>query len=108
MKHVQTARRELKLRAIFNLLGPLTNLPNASAQVVGVYSVEKKPAEKLAEAKSTPGISDAFLWSTGGLDEGTATGPTLSPEVRDSEVHTYEVTPEEFGPPRARLEDKWR
>jgi len=40
-----------------------------------------------------------------GLDEITITGPTRIAEVRDSEVHTYEVTPEEFGMPRARLED---
>ncbi len=104
MKHVQTARRELKLRTIFNLLGPLTNPANASAQVVGVYSVEL--VEKLAEALSMLGIRRALVvHGLDGLDEITITGPTRIAEVRDSEVHTYEVTPEEFGMPRARLED---
>jgi anthranilate phosphoribosyltransferase len=104
MKHVQTARRELKLRTVFNLLGPLTNPANASAQVVGVYSVEL--VEKLAEALSMLGVRRALVvHGLDGLDEITLTGPTRIAEVRDSEVHTYEVTPEEFGMPRAGLKD---
>jgi len=104
MKHVQTARRELKLRTVFNLLGPLTNPARASAQVVGVYSAEL--VDKLAEALSMLGVRRALVvHGMDGLDEITITGPTRIAEVRDSEVHTYEVTPEEFGMPRARLED---
>lgn len=104
MKHVQTARRELKLRTVFNLLGPLTNPARASAQVVGVYSAEL--VDKLAEALSVLGVRRALVvHGMDGLDEITVTGPTRIAEVRDSEVHTYEVTPEEFGMPRARLED---
>ena len=104
MKHVQTARRELKLRTVFNLLGPLTNPARASAQVVGVYSAEL--VDKLAEALSVLGVRRALVvHGMDGLDEITITGPTRIAEVRDSEVHTYEVTPEEFGMPRARLED---
>ena len=104
MKHVQTARRELKLRTVFNLLGPLTNPARASAQVVGVYSAEL--VDKLAEALSMLGVRRALVvHGMDGLDEITVTGPTRIAEVRDSEVHTYEVTPEEFGMPRARLED---
>ncbi len=57
MKHVQAARRELRLRTVFNLLGPLTNPADASAQVVGVYSVEL--VEKLAEALSMLGLRRA-------------------------------------------------
>jgi anthranilate phosphoribosyltransferase len=94
----------LKLRTVFNLLGPLTNPANASAQVVGVYSVEL--VEKLAEALSMLGVRRALVvHGLDGLDEITITGPTRIAEVRDSEVHTYEVTPEEFGMKRAGLED---
>src|SRR5215470_7860915 len=104
MKHVQTARRELKLRTVFNLLGPLTNPARASAQVVGVYSVDL--VEKLAEALSMLGVRRAMVvHGLDGLDEITITGPTRIAEVRDSEVHTYEVTPEEFNMSPARLED---
>ncbi len=104
MKYVQTARRELKLRTVFNLLGPLTNPAHASAQVVGVYSVEL--VEKLAEALSMLGLRRALVvHGLDGLDEITITGPTRIAEVRDSEIHTYEVTPEEFGMKRATLED---
>ena len=104
MKHVQAARRELKLRTVFNLLGPLTNPAHASAQVVGVYSIEL--VDKLAEALSMLGLRRALVvHGLDGLDEITITGPTRIAEVRDSEVRTYEVTPEEFDMTRARLED---
>src|SRR5450432_478618 len=104
MKHVQTARRELRLRTVFNLLGPLTNPAGASAQVVGVYSVEL--VEKLAEALSMLGLRRALVvHGSDGLDEITVTAPTRIAEVRDGQVRGYEVTPEEFGMKRATLED---
>ena len=103
-KHVQNARREIRLRTVFNLLGPLTNPAGASAQVVGVYSPEL--VEKLAEALSMLGTHRAFVvHGLDGLDEITITGPTRVAEVRDGQVRTYEITPEEFGIPRAPLED---
>ena len=104
MKHVQTARRELKLRTVFNLLGPLTNPARASAQVVGVYSAEL--VEKLAEALSMLGTHRALVvHGRDGLDEITITGPTRVAEVRDGTVRSYEVTPEELGVKRAMLQD---
>jgi anthranilate phosphoribosyltransferase len=104
MKHVQTARRELRLRTVFNLLGPLTNPANASAQVVGVYSVDL--VEKLAEALSLLGLRRAMVvHGLDGLDEITITGPTRIAEVNNGTVRTYEVTPEEFGMKRSSLED---
>ena len=104
MKQVQTARRELHLRTIFNLLGPLTNPARATCQVVGVYSADL--VEKLAEALSMLGLRRAFVvHGSDGLDEITISGPTRIAEVRDGQVHSYEVTPEEFGLPRATLED---
>ena len=103
MKYVQPARRELRLRTVFNLLGPLTNPAKASAQVVGVYSVEL--VEKLAEALSMLGLHRAMVvHGMDGLDEITITGPTRIAEVREGRVRTFEVTPEEFALPRAGLE----
>jgi anthranilate phosphoribosyltransferase len=104
MQHVQTARRELRLRTVFNLLGPLTNPARATCQVVGVYSTEL--VEKLAEALSMLGLRRALVvHGNDGLDEVTITGPTRIAEVREGQVHGYEVTPEEFGLPRATLDD---
>jgi anthranilate phosphoribosyltransferase len=104
MKYVQPARRELRLRTIFNLLGPLTNPARASAQVVGVYSLDL--VEKLAEALSMLGAHRALVvHGMDGLDEITITGPTRIAEVRGGTVRSYEVTPEEFGIERASLED---
>src|SRR5216683_4063230 len=96
MKRVQTARRELRLRTVFNLLGPLTNPAQASAQVVGVYAADL--VEKLAEALSMLGVRRALVvYGVDGLDEITITGPTRIGEVRGEWVRVYEVTPEQFG-----------
>lgn len=104
MRYVQPARRELRLRTVFNLLGPLANPAQASAQVVGVYSIEL--VEKLAEALSMLGLRRAMVvHGLDGLDEITTTGPTRIAEVREGNVHSYEITPEEFGMSRATLAD---
>ncbi len=104
MKYVQPVRRELRLRTVFNLLGPLTNPAHATCQVVGVYSADL--VEKLAEALSMLGLHRALVvHGSDGLDEITITGPTRIGEVREGRVHTYEVTPEEFGLRRGTLED---
>lgn len=104
MKHVQSARRELRLRTVFNLLGPLTNPAHASAQVVGVYSAAL--VEKLAEALGMLGLHRALVvHGLDGLDEITITGPTRIAEVREGKIRTYEVTPEEFGLKRGTLDD---
>src|SRR5205807_3098160 len=95
MKQVQKVRRELRLRTMFNLLGPLTNPARASGQVVGVYSLEL--VEKLAEALGMLGVHRALVvHGLDGLDEITITGPTRVAEVRERTVRTYEITPEEF------------
>src|ERR1700745_2546037 len=102
-KSVQRPRRELRLRTVFNLLGPLTNPARASAQVVGVYSDDL--VEKLAEALSMLGLPRALVvHGSDGLDEITITGPTRVAEVRDGQVRTYEITPEEFGFSRSPIE----
>jgi anthranilate phosphoribosyltransferase len=104
MKYVQPARRELRLRTVFNLLGPLTNPARSSAQVVGVYSADL--VEKLAEALSELGLRRALVvHGRDGLDEITITGPSKIAEVRNAQVHVYEVAPEDFGLHRAPLEE---
>jgi anthranilate phosphoribosyltransferase len=102
MKQVQKVRRELRMRTMFNLLGPLTNPARASGQVVGVYALEL--VEKLAEALSMLGLQRTLVvHGLDGLDEITISGPTRIAEARDGSVRTYEVDPEEFGMKRATL-----
>ncbi len=104
MKYVQPVRRELRLRTVFNLLGPLTNPARASAQVVGVYSADL--VEKLAEALSELGLRRALVvHGRDGLDEITISGPSKVAEVRNGTVRTYEVAPDDFGLPRAPLNE---
>jgi anthranilate phosphoribosyltransferase len=104
MKQVQTVRRELRMRTMFNLLGPLTNPARASGQVVGVYSLDL--VEKLAEALSMLGLHRALVvHGLDGLDEITITGTTRVAEAREGSVRSYEVEPEEFGMARATLQN---
>ena len=104
MKQVQIVRRELRMRTMFNLLGPLTNPARASGQVVGVYSLDL--VEKLAEALSMLGLHRALVvHGLDGLDEITITGITRVAEARDGSVRSYEVEPEEFGMARATLQE---
>jgi len=102
-KHVQPARKDLRpLRSVFNLLGPLTNPARASAQVVGVYSVDL--VEKLAQALKLLGLRRALVvHGADGLDEISISGPTKIGEVRGEWVRVYEVTPEQFGLERAPM-----
>jgi anthranilate phosphoribosyltransferase len=102
MKQVQGVRRELKMRTMFNLLGPLTNPARASGQVVGVYSLDL--VEKLAEALSMLGLRRALVvHGLDGLDEITITGKTRIAEAREGSVRSYEIEPEEFGMKSASL-----
>jgi anthranilate phosphoribosyltransferase len=103
MKYVQPARRELRLRTVFNLLGPLTNPAGASAQVVGVYS--ESLVEKLASALLMLGLKRALVvHGRDGLDEISISGPTKVAEVRDGWMTAYEISPEQFGFTAAPLE----
>ncbi|PYX50199.1 MAG: anthranilate phosphoribosyltransferase, partial [Acidobacteria bacterium] len=104
MKQLQAVRRELRMRTMFNLLGPLTNPARASGQVVGVYSLDL--VEKLAEALSMLGLRRALVvHGLDGLDEITITGATRIAEALEGTVRSYEVEPEEFGMRRATLQD---
>ena len=104
MKQVQGVRRELRMRTMFNLLGPLTNPARANGQVVGVYSLDL--VDKLAEALSMLGLRRALVvHGLDGLDEVTITGVTRIAEAREGSVRSYEVEPEEFGMKRGTLQD---
>ncbi|MDR3721393.1 MAG: anthranilate phosphoribosyltransferase [Candidatus Acidoferrales bacterium] len=102
-RHAMAARRELKTRSIFNLLGPLTNPAGASAQVVGVYSASV--TELMARALGELGVRRAFVvHGADGLDEISISGETQIAELRDGTVRSYTVTPEDFGLRRAPLD----
>jgi len=104
MKYVQPARRELRLRTVFNLLGPLTNPARATGQVVGVYSAEL--VERLAEVFSMLKLHRALVvHGNDGLDEITITGSTRIGELRDGQVRSYEITPEDCNLHRATLDE---
>ncbi len=103
-RHAQPARLELKMRTVFNLLGPLTNPAGAQAQLAGAPSPEA--AELMADALAALGLARGFVvHGSDGLDEITTTGPTLAFEVRDGSVARRQFTPEDFGVARAASED---
>jgi anthranilate phosphoribosyltransferase len=105
MRHVQPIRKELKMRTIFNLLGPLTNPAGAGAQVAGVFSANL--VRPMAEALSRLGVGHAFVvHGQDGLDEISTTAPTTIAEVLDGSITEQTVTAEaDFGLPAARPED---
>src|SRR5271170_51271 len=95
-RHAMAARRELKMRTVFNLLGPLTNPAGATEQVVGVYDASL--TELLAQALGELGVKRAFVvHGADGLDEISIAGETTIAELRDGLVRSYTVTPEDFG-----------
>jgi anthranilate phosphoribosyltransferase len=104
MKHAQPTRAELKMRTVFNLLGPLTNPAGAGAQLVGVFEAGLVPL--LAAAMARLGVRRAFVvHGDDGLDEITTTGPTTAREVVDGNVLERVFHPEDFGLERARPQD---
>jgi anthranilate phosphoribosyltransferase len=103
MREVMPVRRELGMRTIFNVLGPLTNPAGARRQVMGVYS--QTLVEPIGQVLRDLGAEHALVVHGDGLDEITTTGPTTVSEVRDGEVRTYTLEPERFGLRRVRVED---
>ena len=100
MKRVMPARKELGIRTVFNLLGPLTNPAGASYQVLGVYSDHL--TDLLARVLNELGTRRAFVvHGSDRMDEISNTGPTRISEVREGSVRTYRVTPADFGLPTA-------
>jgi anthranilate phosphoribosyltransferase len=102
MRYVVLARREMKIRTVFNLLGPICNPARATAQVLGVYNEDL--TEIMAQVLCELGSERAFVvHGSDGLDEITISGESKISEVRDGEVRTYYVTPEDFGIARAPI-----
>ena len=96
MKYVGQARKEMGIRTVFNILGPLANPSRAKNMVVGVYS--PKLTEQVAKAMARLGVERAFVVSGADhMDEITLTGATTVSEIKDGEVTTFEITPEQFG-----------
>jgi anthranilate phosphoribosyltransferase len=104
MRHAQPARLELKMRTVFNLLGPLANPAGANVQIVGAPSAAA--ARLMAQALAQLGLYRGFVvHGSDGLDEITTTGPTLVLEIASGAVREYTVTPDDFGLPAASAEE---
>ncbi len=104
MKYAIGPRREIGIRTIFNILGPLTNPAGANVQVVGVFAADL--TEPLAEVLGRLGSRRALVvHGEGGLDELTVTGSTRISDFHQGRVSTYNITPEQLGLARATLAD---
>jgi len=104
MRHVAGARVELGTRTIFNILGPLSNPADAKRQLLGVFS--RQWLEPMARVLGNLGSQRAWLvHGSDGLDELTTTGPSYVAELRDGDVRTFEVTPEQAGLETTRPDD---
>lgn len=103
MKHVMSARRALKTKSVFNLLGPLTNPLAATVQLVGVFDADR--TEMMARTLRAVGTRWAYVVAgSDGIDEITTTGPTRLSFSTGNGVKTRDVLPEEFHLPRASIE----
>jgi anthranilate phosphoribosyltransferase len=94
-RHATPARKQIGVRTVFNLLGPLTNPAGAQAQVLGVFTIDVM--DLVAATLAELGTERAFVvHGEGGLDEISLAGPTMVAEVRDGTVRRFSVTPKEF------------
>ncbi|MBA3013797.1 MAG: anthranilate phosphoribosyltransferase [Proteobacteria bacterium] len=104
MKYAIGPRREIGIRTVFNILGPLTNPAGADVYLLGVYAAEL--TETIAAALNNFGVRRALVvWGEGNVDEITTTGVTRVSEVSGGAVRTYMITPEELGLTRVTLAD---
>jgi anthranilate phosphoribosyltransferase len=104
MKHAIGPRREIGIRTIFNILGPLTNPAGADRQVLGVY--DEKLVEVLAKVLVKLGCQRGFVvHGQDGMDEITLTGPTRVAEINEGKVTLSTIEPEDFGLRRCLLSD---
>lgn len=104
MKHVAPVRRELPIRTVFNVLGPLLNPAGANMQLMGVY--DETLVEPMAKVLSNLGIkSSMVVYGQDGFDEISISAPTSVCEVRNGMIKSYVITPEQFGFTRCKKED---
>ena len=104
MKHAIGPRREIGIRTIFNILGPMTNPAGTNVQLTGVF--DRRLTATIAEALIRLGMKRTLVvWGEGNLDEMTITGTTHVADGHDGQVTTYTVEPEEVGLGRASLDD---
>ena len=104
MKYVAPVRKELGIRTVFNILGPLANPAGASMQLMGVY--DKSLVESLAQVMANLGVEDGMVvFGQDGLDEISMSSPTTVCEVRNGRFIDYEITPEQFGFTCCKKED---
>ena len=96
MKYVGPVRKELAIRTVFNILGPLTNPANATMQVMGVYSADL--VEPMAKVLYKLGVTKGMVvFGTDGLDEISASAKTLVCEINNGDFKTYELDPRDYG-----------
>ena len=104
MKYAVQPRREIGIRTIFNLLGPLTNPAGATHQLTGIYDGEL--TELIAQVLRNLGAARAMIvHGLEGLDEISLSGPTRVSELKQGQIRTYTLAPEELGLKRCRLEE---
>ncbi len=104
MKYAIGPRREVGIRTVFNILGPLTNPAGANVYLLGVYAAEL--TEKIAAALNNFGVKRALVvWGEGNVDELTTTGSSKVSEVCDGALRNYTITPEEMGLARTTLSE---
>jgi len=104
MKYPTVPRREIGIRTIFNLLGPLTNPAGATAQILGVYDSDL--TEKMAQVLKRLGTREAFVvCGEGTFDEISICGPTRVSHLKDGGISTFDITPEEYGFEKAKPEE---
>jgi anthranilate phosphoribosyltransferase len=104
MKHVAGPRREIGVRTVFNMLGPLTNPAGADRSLVGLY--DRGKTELIAGVLKALGLKRAMVVSSlDGMDEISISAPTRVSELKDGEIVTYEMTPDDLGLRAASIED---
>ncbi len=103
MKYVGPVRKEIGIRTVFNILGPLTNPAAANLQLLGVY--DEKLAKPLAQVLSNLGVVRGASVYGNGLDEITLAGPSKVYEINHGTITNYEISPEQFGFKTCDLED---
>ncbi|MCD8024816.1 MAG: anthranilate phosphoribosyltransferase [Candidatus Gastranaerophilales bacterium] len=104
LKNAANVRKELKIRTVFNLLGPLINPSNVSMQLIGVY--DKNLVKPIAQVMSNLKINNGFtVFGECGLDEASVISKTYWARIKNNKITTGEFIPEDFGIKRAKIED---